>query len=138
MADIEADIAADTAKRKALQAATKKEGGFAFYRVGGQGAYCLGVTYVKGDIIKRPLEFLVHRALDRRELLGSRFRLLEPEVLATRHDLPATQVRGHDDDGVLEVHLAPRAVGQQAVVQHLQQHIEHVRVRLFNLVQQHD
>ena len=29
------------------------------------------------------------------------------------------------------------AVGQQAVVEHLQQHVEHVRVRLLDLVEQH-
>ena len=45
-------------------------------------------------------------------------------------------VAGHDDDGVLEVHRSPLAVGQPAVVQHLQQHVEHVRMGLFNLVEQ--
>ena len=37
---------------------------------------------------------------------------------------------------VLEVHRAALAVGQPAVVQHLQQHVEHVLMRLLDLVEQ--
>ena len=51
-------------------------------------------------------------------------------------DLVRAQVRRHDDHGVLEVDRAALAVGHPAVVQHLQQHVEHVRVRLLDLVQQ--
>ena len=47
------------------------------------------------------------------------------------------EVRGHDDHGVAEVDGAALAVGQAAVVEHLQQHVEHVRVRLLDLVEQH-
>ena len=46
------------------------------------------------------------------------------------------EVGGHDEDGVLEVHRAALVVGQTAVVQHLQQDVEHVRMRLLDLVQQ--
>nr|GFD59213.1 hypothetical protein [Tanacetum cinerariifolium] len=45
-------------------------------------------------------------------------------------------VRGHDNDGIAEVHLAAQAVGQDTVVQHLQQQVVHVGVRLLNLVEQ--
>ena len=38
-------------------------------------------------------------------------------------------------DGVLEVDRAALAVGQPAVVEHLQQHVEDVRVRLLDLVE---
>ena len=48
------------------------------------------------------------------------------------------QVRRQDDDGVLEVHRAALAVGNAAIVQHLQQDIEHVRVGLFDLIEQHN
>ena len=48
------------------------------------------------------------------------------------------EVRRQDDDGVLEVHRAALAVGDAAVVQHLQQDVEHVRVGLFDLIKQHD
>ena len=43
----------------------------------------------------------------------------------------------HDDQRVLEVDGAALAVGQAAVVEHLQEHVEHVRVRLLDLVEQH-
>ena len=51
-------------------------------------------------------------------------------------DQVRTDVAGHHDHGVLEVHGAALAVGQTAIVQHLQQHIEHVRMRLLHFVQQ--
>ena len=50
----------------------------------------------------------------------------------------AADVRGHDDDRVLEVDGASLAVGQPAVVEDLQQDVEHVVVRLLDLVEQDD
>ena len=47
-------------------------------------------------------------------------------------------VAGHDDDGVLEVDGAALAVGQAAVVEDLEQDVEDVRVRLFDLVEEDD
>jgi hypothetical protein len=46
-------------------------------------------------------------------------------------------VAGHDDDRVLEVHRAALRVGQAPVVEQLQQDVEHVGVRLLDLVEQH-
>ena len=46
-------------------------------------------------------------------------------------------VGGHDDDGVLEVDRATLTVGRATVVEDLQQHVEHVGVRLLDLVEQH-
>ena len=54
-----------------------------------------------------------------------------------RLDLLAADVAGHDHDGVLEVHRPALRVGQAAVVEHLEQHVEHVRVGLLDLVEQH-
>ena len=51
-------------------------------------------------------------------------------------DLVRAEVRRHHDDRVLEVDRAALAVGHPAVVEHLQQHVEHVRVRLLDLVEQ--
>ena len=48
------------------------------------------------------------------------------------------QVRGHDDDGVLEIDLVAETVGQLAVFKHLQQDVVDVRVRLLDFVQQDD
>ena len=47
-----------------------------------------------------------------------------------------TQVGGQDQDRVAEVDRAALAVGQPALVEHLQQHVEHVGVGLFDLVEQ--
>ena len=47
-------------------------------------------------------------------------------------------VAGHDDDGVLEADRAALAVGQAPVVEDLEQDVEHVRVRLLDLVEQDD
>ena len=47
-------------------------------------------------------------------------------------------VRGHDQHRVLEVHGAALAVGQAAVVDHLEQRVEDVGVGLLDLVEQHD
>ena len=42
----------------------------------------------------------------------------------------------HDDDAVLEVHETALRVGDSAVVQHLKQQVEDLRVRLLHLVEQ--
>ena len=52
-------------------------------------------------------------------------------------DVSCAEVGGQDDDGVLEVHLAPLTVGQMAVVEHLQQRVEDVGVGFFDFVEQH-
>ncbi len=46
-------------------------------------------------------------------------------------------VGGHDDDGIPEIHLAAQAIGQNTVVQHLQQDIEHIRVRFLDFIEQY-
>ena len=46
-------------------------------------------------------------------------------------------VRGHDDHGVAEIDRVALPVGQAPVVQHLQQRVEDIRVRLLDLVEQH-
>ena len=47
------------------------------------------------------------------------------------------EVRGQDQDGVPEVDRPALAVGEPAVVEHLQQDVEDVGVRLLHLVEQH-
>ena len=47
-----------------------------------------------------------------------------------------TDIAGHDDDGVLEIHRAALAIGESPVVEHLQQHVEDVRVGFFHFVEQ--
>lgn len=52
--------------------------------------------------------------------------------------VPAAQVAGQDDQRVGEIDLAALPVGQAPVIEHLEQDVEHVRMRLLNLVEQHD
>ena len=61
----------------------------------------------------------------------------EPDRAALFEE-PRAQVRGHDDDGVLEVHRVAQAVGQLAVFKHLQQDVVDIRMRLLDFVEQDD
>ncbi len=47
-------------------------------------------------------------------------------------------VRRHDDDRVLEIDDAAFAVGEAAIVHHLQENVEDVRMRLFDFVEEHN
>ena len=81
---------------------------------------------------------------DRAELLaGERFedhdlvdpvQELGPEPLG--QVLGRANVRGHDHDRVAEVDRAAMAVGQPAVVEQLQEDVEHLRMGLLDLVEQ--
>ena len=46
------------------------------------------------------------------------------------------QVGSHDHHRIAEIHGPTLAVGQAAVVQHLEQHVEDIGVRLLDLIQQ--
>jgi hypothetical protein len=61
----------------------------------------------------------------------------EAERLVLR-DLRRSEVRGHDHDRVAEVDLPPLRVGQLPVLEDLQEDVEHVRVRLLDLVEEDD
>src|SRR6266550_77316 len=45
-------------------------------------------------------------------------------------------VRGHDHNGIAEVYSATLSVGQLAILQYLEQHVENVRVSLLDFVEQ--
>src|SRR5215210_293568 len=51
-------------------------------------------------------------------------------------DLRRAHVRGHDHDRVAEVHRAPLGAREASVLEDLEQDVEHVRVRLLDLVEQ--
>ena len=57
-------------------------------------------------------------------------------LLAERDEKFRAEVRRHDDQRVAEIDRAALTVGQTAVVEHLQQHVENIRMRLFDLVEQ--
>ena len=70
---------------------------------------------------------------------GALARLLrETETAAAVRDGLRADVRGHDDDRVAEVHLPPERIRELAVLHDLQQEVEHILVRLFDLVEEHD
>ena len=52
-------------------------------------------------------------------------------------DGSAGQVAGHDHHGVAEVHRAALGVGESAIIEHLEQQVEHLGVGLLHLIQQH-
>src|SRR5262245_9858072 len=96
------------------------------------------------DLVDAVDELGVERALDltqdhlrdaSADLVG--IRRLEPQR-ALLLDEARADVRRHDDDRVLEVHPVAETVGEVAVLEHLQQDVEDVRVRLLDLVEQHD
>jgi len=49
-----------------------------------------------------------------------------------------TNVAGHNQDRVFEIDRPSLAVGEAAVIEDLQQHIEHIMVRLFDFIEEHD
>src|SRR4051812_33515917 len=68
----------------------------------------------------------------------TKYRKLYHLIIVARHllDHLGSEVGGHYDDSVFKVHGSPLTVGHSTVVKHLQQHIEDVRVCLFNLIEQ--
>src|SRR5687768_12811560 len=50
---------------------------------------------------------------------------------------PRSEVRRHDQDGVFEINRTSLGIGQPAVVEDLQKHIEYVGMRLLNLIEEH-
>ena len=50
----------------------------------------------------------------------------------------AAKVGCQNDQRIGKVHRAALTIGQAAVIQHLKQNVENVRMGLFHLVEQHD
>src|SRR5579872_3003314 len=85
--------------------------------------------------VEGALHLVLHQVLD---LAGNDFFLFRLEAQpGALHQVPRADVGGHDDNGVLEIHRVAQAVGKLAVFKHLQQDVEHIRVRLLDFIQQH-
>ena len=61
--------------------------------------------------------------------------LLAATLLRDLLDRLAADVAGHHHDRVREVDRVAETVGEPAIVEHLQQHVEHVAVGLLDLVE---
>ncbi len=106
----------------------------------GNGADMFGGQRVKyHDIIEAIDEFRaemrLHRTHHRRLHLGVGFRT-QPLALGDFLDVLRAEVRGHHDYRIAEIDGAALTVGQAAVVEHLQQDIEHIRMRLLDFIKQ--
>ena len=83
----------------------------------------------------------VHDALADAGLRGRELGQVDDAAAVREHriqEMLAAQVAGHDHDGVLEVDRPSLGVGQPAVVEQLEQDVEHLRVRLLDLVEEDD
>ena len=80
-------------------------------------------------------ELLARQRLERHDLVDAIQELrAEPVAQLVR----GADVRGHDDHGVAEVDRAALTVGQASVVEHLQEDVEDLGVRLLDLVEEDD
>src|SRR5581483_1478069 len=86
--------------------------------------------------VERALHFVLDQFLD---LVRDRIflRRLESQAFALLQ-VPGANVRGHDQDRVLKIDRVAESIGQLAVFKHLQQNVEHVRVRFLDFIEQHD
>jgi hypothetical protein len=82
------------------------------------------------------LQFFVHQGTDavvlRFGLVASKF---EAETTATFLNHLRTDVRGHNQQGVLEVHRAALGIGQATIFKNLQQHVEDIGVGFLDLIE---
>ena len=68
--------------------------------------------------------------------MSSPSRLLRREAEGRLGHVGGAGIGGHDQDDVAEIDLLAVVVGQLAVIHDLQQHVEQVRMRLLDLVEQ--
>src|SRR5690606_10050128 len=69
-------------------------------------------------------------------ILASR-RARETDTRSEVFQIAHTNVGGHDDNRISEVDPSSESIGQNAVIEYLQQNIEYVRVGFFDFVKQH-
>jgi hypothetical protein len=84
------------------------------------------VEELRAEVVAQRAQHLLAAGL----LVGLRAAGAEAEGGAAAGDQLGAEVAGHHDHGVGEVHRAALRVGQPAVVEHLEQDVEDVRVRL--------
>src|SRR5437867_1537515 len=111
----------------------------------GDRAHLRPVERVEHDHLVDPVQelriehsfYLIHDRVLHGRVVRPAVPIGEPQAPAPL-DLPRPQVRGHDEDGVLEIHFPAQAVGELPVVQDLEKDVEDVGVGLLDLVEQDD
>ena len=96
------------------------------------------VERVEDDRLVDPVQKLREESGLERILHGIAHLLLAAPLLRDLLDRLAADVARHHDDRIRKVHRVAEAVGQPAVVEHLQEHVEHVAVGLLHFVEQYD
>ena len=91
-------------------------------------------TVESNDVVEAVAKLRREGFLHRRHVIGTVVLLDEAHAGARR--LLGPRVGGHHQNHIAKVGLAAVVVGQAAVVHHLQQNVEHIRMRLLNLVEQ--
>ena len=86
------------------------------------------------DGVEAVAEFRREQALDRLFVLVVLLAAAEADALLGR--VRRAGIGGHDQDDVPEIDLLAVRIGERAVVHHLQQDVEQVRVRLLDFVEQ--
>ena len=96
------------------------------------------------DLVDTVEEFRPERCLERIGngllhsliILGG-FVCAESERIVCSRDSGSADVGGHDDDGILEVDLSALGIGKMPVLKYLKKDIEHVGMRLLDLIEKH-
>src|SRR5574344_354816 len=88
------------------------------------------------NLVDAVQELRTESSLEHRAHLHFRIRGLF-RCIGIKYHITADIAR-HDDDCILEVNETPLTIGKSSVIEHLKQHIEHIRMRLFNFVEQHN
>ena len=65
--------------------------------------------------------------------------IIECRHIVTRkiHNCLRANVAGHDDDRVRKIDCSPLAIGQAAIVQHLEEYVEDIGVSLLDFIKQY-
>ena len=88
-------------------------------------------------VLQLAQHLLLHALVVRRRLGGLVWRAgAEPDARVLLQQLGA-DVAGHDDDRVAEVDPTALGIRQMPVLQDLEQDVEHLGVRLLDLIEQH-
>ena len=107
--------------------------------------FCDSLEILLGKTVKRDNAVYTVNKLRTQELLqrlhsliGILLRLASVKADGAAILIAAAGIGGHDDDGIFKIHSAAVRIRNLTVIQNLQQHIQYIGMRLFDLVKQND